>query len=984
MPQRSTNVLFELLIGAEGDRTYVVKAEAGEEIRPGQWAWSPTALPPFIGFNGPATDVLTEGELMWEETSDATRRLFMTIATADPKHYRVTVSKPNVSFVERPTATLNVTSSGGEVTEGNVGLSLTVHNNTNDQQSVGIVVDCSVTKGAADPIRSGRFYGVFTVPETPSSNHNISVGSFCQGIDLEQNDVIAFTARIQGDGHIQQSASQSGTVTWPNDTTSTLFDHHSTHIMGGLQVRVVESGYVGTCTASFTLTMKDLSDSSGASDYQGISITEHCAEVVDTAANTSKWYQAPNRYYRTEKVAETAMVAEATDCQIMETDSSSIASTAIDPNTNDDNCTIGDQSYGEEYVPMTPHAYDNGYIFKSGSDPIANDDATRSPRVEYYSGDPATDRFLITSARPPVDGETLHKVGRTTGWTSGMIDRANALRVDPLDPTCPGSPVGVADNENFEEKNVYIECLSYTSMATVAGDSGSPVFARLGSSDYVHLVGVLYGQLADKGVFVPIDRIYAESLRQGFDWDPWWLRPIPAPSDLDQERNSSGGVDTITIKTTFLKQRFSPSLYYRAKLLKEGSTAGELITHRTCYVTVSTRTDLGYEGHEPKNRTAGYTNCAVSEEYVMIPGRTGQHSGVVVSFSGLDASLTETFRVKLEACKETASGGENCGGFGSDGLQKEELGGASSQQAPLDLPPAPGLLTATPTGKTAIDLSWIPVPGADRYRIERSVSGTDSWSLVDEHATSTPYTVADLTCSTTYYFRVSTHGDGMVLAADWSSSVAIVRTQTEVCNRAPVFGQTRYDFSVPEDVLVSHAVGTVSATDPDEGDTLTYAIAEGNDDGRFTVVTSATSTQVMVATELDYETTPEYTLTVEASDGNGGIATAMVSIVVTEVAGAPPPAPQNLTATSTSGSVTLQWDAPEDSTIAGYQILRKKLGERDLRVHVEDTGSAETTYVDTPNLDPEITYVYRVKAINDAGVGKWSNFVRVVAMGTGS
>lgn len=100
--------------------------------------------------------------------------------------------------------------------------------------------------------------------------------------------------------------------------------------------------------------------------------------------------------------------------------------------------------------------------------------------------------------------------------------------------------------------------------------------------------------------------------------------------------------------------------------------------------------------------------------------------------------------------------------------------------------------------------------------------------------------------------------------------------------------------------------------------------------------------------------------------------------------GTVPTAPENLAATSTADSVTLTWDDPDDSTVTGYQILRKKLGERDLRVHVEDTGSAETTYVDTANLDPEITYVYRVKAINDAGVGKWSNFVRVVAMGTGS
>ena len=37
----------------------------------------------------------------------------------------------------------------------------------------------------------------------------------------------------------------------------------------------------------------------------------------------------------------------------------------------------------------------------------------------------------------------------------------------------------------------------------------------------------------------------------------------------------------------------------------------------------------------------------------------------------------------------------------------------------------------------------------------------------------------------------------------------------------------------------------------------------------------------------------------------------------------PPPAPTNLTATvNDDGSVTLSWEAPDDDSITGYQILR--------------------------------------------------------------
>ena len=44
-----------------------------------------------------------------------------------------------------------------------------------------------------------------------------------------------------------------------------------------------------------------------------------------------------------------------------------------------------------------------------------------------------------------------------------------------------------------------------------------------------------------------------------------------------------------------------------------------------------------------------------------------------------------------------------------------------------------------------------------------------------------------------------------------------------------------YEFFVPAGAAVNAAVGRISATDPDEGDTLTYAITEGNGDAKFAI-----------------------------------------------------------------------------------------------------------------------------------------------------
>ena len=92
----------------------------------------------------------------------------------------------------------------------------------------------------------------------------------------------------------------------------------------------------------------------------------------------------------------------------------------------------------------------------------------------------------------------------------------------------------------------------------------------------------------------------------------------------------------------------------------------------------------------------------------------------------------------------------------------------------------------------------------------------------------------------------------------------------------------------------------------------------------------------------------------------------------------PPATPQNLTAVvNEDGSVTLRWDAPDDDSITGYQILRRRPaeGEDTLLVYVENTGNTDTNFTDT-DITPGIRYVYRVKAINPAGLSTWSNYVR--------
>ena len=109
----------------------------------------------------------------------------------------------------------------------------------------------------------------------------------------------------------------------------------------------------------------------------------------------------------------------------------------------------------------------------------------------------------------------------------------------------------------------------------------------------------------------------------------------------------------------------------------------------------------------------------------------------------------------------------------------------------------------------------------------------------------------------------------------------------------------------------------------------------------------------------------------------------LTSEATAEVAAAtptdPPGKPSNLTGTANAdGTVTLSWDAPDDDSVTGYQILRRRPseGENTLLVHVNDTGITATQYTDN-DVTPDVRHTYRVKAINAVGISKWSNYVRV-------
>ena len=121
----------------------------------------------------------------------------------------------------------------------------------------------------------------------------------------------------------------------------------------------------------------------------------------------------------------------------------------------------------------------------------------------------------------------------------------------------------------------------------------------------------------------------------------------------------------------------------------------------------------------------------------------------------------------------------------------------------------------------------------------------------------------------------------VVDASDGTASARITVTINVVLNTAPEFASTSTSRSVEENSSIGTNVGApVTATDADQGDTLTYTLG-GADAGSFTI--NSSTGQIQTAVVLDEETDSSYTVTVTANDRTTDSTPITVNISVTDV-----------------------------------------------------------------------------------------------------
>ncbi|MDE5110875.1 MAG: cadherin domain-containing protein, partial [Trichodesmium sp. St7_bin2_1] len=153
---------------------------------------------------------------------------------------------------------------------------------------------------------------------------------------------------------------------------------------------------------------------------------------------------------------------------------------------------------------------------------------------------------------------------------------------------------------------------------------------------------------------------------------------------------------------------------------------------------------------------------------------------------------------------------------------------------------------------------------------------------VSIHAAGTP-TEAGATPGT--FTIVDGDGDVDVLSASVNDDkIALYETFT---NSPPTDLQLN-NTTIPENVAPNSLVGTFSTTDPDNGDSFTYALVIGEadtDNQAFTI----NGDQLQINETSDYETKSSYTILVQTTDGSGASYQEQLTININDVNENSPP-----------------------------------------------------------------------------------------------
>ncbi|XP_054435332.1 cadherin-5 isoform X1 [Pteronotus mesoamericanus] len=168
---------------------------------------------------------------------------------------------------------------------------------------------------------------------------------------------------------------------------------------------------------------------------------------------------------------------------------------------------------------------------------------------------------------------------------------------------------------------------------------------------------------------------------------------------------------------------------------------------------------------------------------------------------------------------------------------------------------------------TAVDADD-PTVGDHTSVLYQILKGGENFRIDNNGVISTKHSNLDREVQARYEIVVEAQ-DAQGLQGESGTATVLVTLQ-DINDNFPIFTQTKYTFTVPEDIRVGSSLGCLSVEDPDEPDNrkTKYSIVQGEYRDTFTIETDHTRNEGIIKSKkpLDYEHIQQYSFTIEATD----------------------------------------------------------------------------------------------------------------------
>ena len=284
----------------------------------------------------------------------------------------------------------------------------------------------------------------------------------------------------------------------------------------------------------------------------------------------------------------------------------------------------------------------------------------------------------------------------------------------------------------------------------------------------------------------------------------------------------------------------------------------------------------------------------------------------------------------------------------------------------------PGAPTVAPReiSVTKLEVTWTEPdlaggPEIVNYDVQWQVKDSEQWMSETTPDSATTFNITGLERGTEYEVKIRANNGE--IPSGWSEN----GSGTTKENNLPSFEQTGNTTTrtINENTPPgTHIEEPITATDPDN-DPLMYQLQGINAD-KFEI--DSTNGQLKVLAPLDHEQTARYSVQVKVTDQSGDGGHKDVDVFLQDV-DEPPLAPETPIVTGEdSTSLQIAWTAPDNSgrpDIEGYNTQYRKKGETQWVNGPQDITLTETT---VSGLEQDTTHEARTQAVNDEGLGAWS------------